>query len=144
MAASNVTRIRTVFLHVLHAILAYFGFATPQAPAAGPRAAAGPAAPAARRAARIPSQGWSASVPPAAPPVPAPGRLIAPRSPLPRELALPPTIKQRIRAEAHGSSPSVRRVPCGTDGDEVAAVVTRDRFSTALGAPRGADGAADS
>ncbi|WP_175409603.1 DUF6344 domain-containing protein, partial [Streptomyces sp. TRM64462] len=28
-----------------------------------------------------------------------------------RERALPPTIKQRIRAEAHGSSPSVRRLP---------------------------------
>ncbi|QDY77842.1 DUF6344 domain-containing protein [Streptomyces qinzhouensis] len=29
----------------------------------------------------------------------------------PREKALPPTIKQRIGAEAHGSSPSVRRIP---------------------------------
>ncbi|MFJ8232599.1 DUF6344 domain-containing protein [Streptomyces sp. NPDC094448] len=29
----------------------------------------------------------------------------------PREKSLPPTIKQRIGAEAHGSSPSVRRIP---------------------------------
>ncbi|MDN3294099.1 DUF6344 domain-containing protein [Streptomyces ficellus] len=28
-----------------------------------------------------------------------------------RERSLPPTIKQRIRAEAHGASPSVRHVP---------------------------------
>ncbi|MFG3496104.1 DUF6344 domain-containing protein [Streptomyces sp. NPDC047928] len=28
-----------------------------------------------------------------------------------RERALPPTIKQRIRAEAHGASPSVRHMP---------------------------------
>ncbi|AWK10136.1 hypothetical protein DDQ41_15915 [Streptomyces spongiicola] len=29
----------------------------------------------------------------------------------PRDRALPPTIKQRIRAEAHGASPAVRKVP---------------------------------
>ncbi|WP_241518768.1 DUF6344 domain-containing protein [Streptomyces sp. CB03238] len=28
-----------------------------------------------------------------------------------RDLSLPPTIKQRIRAEAHGTSPSVRHLP---------------------------------
>ncbi|MCS0635223.1 DUF6344 domain-containing protein [Streptomyces sp. LP05-1] len=32
----------------------------------------------------------------------------------PLDRSLPPTIKQRIRAEAHGSSPSVRRVPAAT------------------------------
>ncbi|MEU2179629.1 DUF6344 domain-containing protein [Streptomyces thermolilacinus] len=29
---------------------------------------------------------------------------------MPRERALPPTIKQRIHAEAHGASPAVRRL----------------------------------
>lgn len=33
------------------------------------------------------------------------------RGRVPRERALPPTIKQRIRAEAHGASPAVRRLP---------------------------------
>ncbi|MFE3741258.1 DUF6344 domain-containing protein, partial [Streptomyces sp. NPDC059134] len=38
---------------------------------------------------------------------------------LPRARSLPPTIKQRIRAEAHGSSPSVRHLPALAlpDGD---------------------------
>ncbi|WP_335934103.1 DUF6344 domain-containing protein [Streptomyces sp. PTD5-9] len=30
---------------------------------------------------------------------------------LPRDRTLPPTMKQRIRAEAHGSSPAARHVP---------------------------------
>ncbi|ARF73806.1 DUF6344 domain-containing protein [Kitasatospora albolonga] len=30
---------------------------------------------------------------------------------LPRDRALPPTMKQRIRAEAHGSSPATRHLP---------------------------------
>ncbi|MEW1550102.1 DUF6344 domain-containing protein [Streptomyces tsukubensis] len=39
----------------------------------------------------------------------------------PREKSLPPTIKQRIGAEAHGSSPSVRRIPLfDTDAPESA------------------------
>ncbi|GAA4911078.1 DUF6344 domain-containing protein [Streptomyces coeruleoprunus] len=44
-----------------------------------------------------------------APAVAVPGRRAA------RGPALPPTIKQRIRAEAHGSSPSVRRLPGAGD-----------------------------
>ncbi|MEU7281380.1 DUF6344 domain-containing protein [Streptomyces sp. NPDC045431] len=34
-----------------------------------------------------------------------------------RPRALPPTIKQRIRAEAHGSSPSVRRLPAAAPAE---------------------------
>ena len=33
---------------------------------------------------------------------------------LPRDMTLPPTMKQRIRAEAHGSSPAARHVPLDT------------------------------
>lgn len=33
---------------------------------------------------------------------------------LPRDRALPPTMKQRIRAEAHGSSPSTRHLSADT------------------------------
>lgn len=40
----------------------------------------------------------------------------------------PPTIEQRIRAEAHGSSPSVRRLPVDTRTD---ADVARDNESAA-------------
>ena len=48
-------------------------------------------------------------------------RIPAPRAcePLPqrreRERTLPPTMKQRICAEAHGSSPSARSLPAGAD-----------------------------
>ncbi|MEU0273877.1 DUF6344 domain-containing protein [Streptomyces sp. NPDC006307] len=34
-----------------------------------------------------------------------------------RPRALPPTIKQRIRAEAHGSSPSVRHLPAAAPAE---------------------------
>jgi hypothetical protein len=36
-----------------------------------------------------------------------------------RDLSLPPTIKQRISAEAHGSSPSVRRLPADVPSDDL-------------------------
>ncbi|MGV9313017.1 DUF6344 domain-containing protein [Streptomyces sp. NPDC003691] len=65
----------------------------------------------------------------------------------PREKALPPTIKQRIGAEAHGSSPSVRRIPLyDTDapGTGPETDTAADRTQAAAGAP-GSDpyGAAD-
>ncbi|GGP69969.1 DUF6344 domain-containing protein [Streptomyces melanogenes] len=37
---------------------------------------------------------------------------------LPSASALPPTMKQRIRAEAHGSSPSTRHLPGAHDENE--------------------------
>ncbi|WP_405778982.1 DUF6344 domain-containing protein [Streptomyces sp. NBC_00859] len=42
---------------------------------------------------------------------------------LPRDRALPPTIKQRIRAEAHGSTPSTRHLPLDADSSTDDAVV---------------------
>jgi hypothetical protein len=36
---------------------------------------------------------------------------------IPKDRALPPTMKQRIRAEAHGSSPSTRHAPLDTDAE---------------------------
>ncbi|WP_328328789.1 MULTISPECIES: DUF6344 domain-containing protein [unclassified Streptomyces] len=41
---------------------------------------------------------------------------------LPKDRALPPTIKQRIRAEAHGSTPSTRHLPLDTDASSEDAV----------------------
>ncbi|OAR23797.1 hypothetical protein A8W25_14930 [Streptomyces sp. ERV7] len=49
--------------------------------------------------------------------------ILAPETPnvrwaLPSASALPPTMKQRIRAEAHGSSPSTRHLPGAHDENE--------------------------
>ncbi|MFB7213329.1 DUF6344 domain-containing protein [Streptomyces sp. NPDC056255] len=52
---------------------------------------------------------------------------------LPRDRALPPTMKQRIRAEAHGSSPATRHMSVDTMG----ATETRNVARTAHGAPAG-------
>ncbi|MCP9987353.1 DUF6344 domain-containing protein [Streptomyces sudanensis] len=99
MAAGRVTQFWTAIVSFLRGILALIG---PVAPAAGR-----PGAPAARtglRAAALPAQRTAA--------VPAAGaRCGAGRGRPAGERALPPTIKQRIRAEAHGASPAVRRLP---------------------------------
>ncbi|MFJ2585924.1 DUF6344 domain-containing protein [Streptomyces sp. NPDC087538] len=52
---------------------------------------------------------------------------------LPRDRALPPTMKQRIRAEAHGSSPATRHMSVDATG----ATETRNVARTAHGAPAG-------
>ncbi|MGW1408066.1 DUF6344 domain-containing protein [Streptomyces sp. NPDC002403] len=52
---------------------------------------------------------------------------------LPRDRALPPTMKQRIRAEAHGSSPATRHVSVDTTD----ITNTRTAARTAHGAPAG-------
>ncbi|MCX5110780.1 DUF6344 domain-containing protein [Streptomyces sp. NBC_00378] len=52
---------------------------------------------------------------------------------LPRDRALPPTMKQRIRAEAHGSSPAARHMSVDATG----ATETRNVARTAHGAPAG-------
>ncbi|WP_031071964.1 DUF6344 domain-containing protein, partial [Streptomyces sp. NRRL S-118] len=90
MAAVEVTRVWTAFLSLLTALLAALGFRHGTTTAT--------AVPAAR-----PEQ-------PAAP-APAPAPVPVPRKASVRDRSLPPTIKQRIRAEAHGSSPSVRHLP---------------------------------
>ncbi|MFD0340965.1 DUF6344 domain-containing protein [Streptomyces sp. NPDC127117] len=52
---------------------------------------------------------------------------------LPRDRSLPPTMKQRIRAEAHGSSPATRHL----SADTTDATDTRNAARTTHGAPAG-------
>ncbi|MFJ7195910.1 MULTISPECIES: DUF6344 domain-containing protein [unclassified Streptomyces] len=52
---------------------------------------------------------------------------------LPRDRALPPTMKQRIRAEAHGSSPATRHLSVDTTD----ITNTRNAARTIHGAPAG-------
>jgi hypothetical protein len=52
---------------------------------------------------------------------------------LPRDRALPPTMKQRIRAEAHGSSPATRHLSV----DATDTTDTRNAARTSHGAPAG-------
>ncbi|MFD9334572.1 DUF6344 domain-containing protein [Streptomyces sp. NPDC060028] len=87
---STVTSIWTAFLAALVALFAGLGFGAKAAPAAATSlgAVATPAVPAVRRPAVVARQTWRAMM---------------------RGGSLPPTIKQRIRAEAHGKTPSVRR-----------------------------------
>ncbi|MET9606493.1 DUF6344 domain-containing protein [Streptomyces sp. NPDC006512] len=84
---STVTSIWTTVLAALVALLGLLGLAAKAAPAAA-SAVAVPAAPAVRRPAVVARRTWRAMM---------------------RGGSLPPTIKQRIRAEAHGKTPSVRR-----------------------------------
>ncbi|MFF1416509.1 DUF6344 domain-containing protein [Streptomyces sp. NPDC058280] len=106
MAAFKVKKLWTVFITAFFAVLASLGLTAPAA-AAG-----------------------AAAQQPTEQPVPAPvaphraaeamtARAGVPRS-LPRDRSLPPTIKQRIHAEAHGASPSVRHLPADMLDDAVA------------------------
>jgi hypothetical protein len=88
MAAVEVSRVWTAFLSLLTALLAALGFRSGTTTAS--------AVPAAR---------------PQQPAAPAPAPVPVPRKASARDRSLPPTIKQRIHAEAHGSSPSVRHLP---------------------------------
>ncbi|MEU0664608.1 DUF6344 domain-containing protein [Streptomyces lavendulocolor] len=115
-----VTHFWTAFFSLLSAILTSLGLKrTPKAAipvyAAGTPAAGATAAAPATATATAPE---SATGPESAPGAePAPAADPAPRCSTPVWGAghdfrsLPPTIKQRIRAEAHGSSPSVRHLP---------------------------------
>lgn len=58
---------------------------------------------------------------------------------LPYEGFLPPTIKQRIRAEAHGSTPTARRICRGSA--DVAGTASTSASTGAIPAPRGGHGA---
>ncbi|MFD4131729.1 DUF6344 domain-containing protein [Streptomyces goshikiensis] len=91
MAHRSTTSIWTTVLAALVALFAILGFARKTAPAAAagvPAAAAVPATAAVRRPVMMARRTWRAMM---------------------RGGSLPPTIKQRIRAEAHGKTPSVRR-----------------------------------
>lgn len=105
MATTGVPKIWTAFLGAFRAaflrVLAVLGVRT--APVARTVPVRTPVAPA-------PAASWTPGLIPAQAPAGTPAR----------DLALPPTIKQRIRAEAHGSSPSVRWMRCDGDGDDAA------------------------
>jgi len=112
MAAAKITQIWTVFITALIKCLAVLGSkATPVAATGAPAPAPAPVAPVAS--------------------VPALTALL-PRQ-RPGDRSVPPTMKQRIRAEAHGSSPASRsRILSGRD--------RRDREAAPTG-PNPADAA---
>ncbi|MHC5702860.1 DUF6344 domain-containing protein [Streptomyces tirandamycinicus] len=128
MAAVKVTSLWTAFVSLIVTLLSSLGFTSSAKAAeqsAGPRQ---PESPAERKptvpGARSAGNRAGAHEPPAgagSAPATAAGtygslamhgfwhQVVRQRTP--RDRALPPTIKQRIRAEAHGASPAVRKVP---------------------------------
>ncbi|MFF8380352.1 DUF6344 domain-containing protein [Streptomyces sp. NPDC015661] len=109
MATAKVKQFWTAFISVLFALLASVGLANTAA-AAGQPAVQQPEEPAPPAAVRAATAGERAlaSVP-------------AQRThqwPVVGDRSLPPTIKQRIAAEAHGSSPSARQRSSSTAGVE--------------------------
>ncbi|MYV74629.1 hypothetical protein GT352_11890 [Streptomyces sp. SID1046] len=114
---SILTSIWTSVLAVLMAVLSGFGLAVKSAPAAAAPAAAGTEgaeATAVRRPAVAARRSWRAMM---------------------RGGSLPPTIKQRIRAEAHGKTPSVRRSTTAAAMGAGTGSGTASRTSTSLAAP---------
>lgn len=109
----------TAFLTALSALLASVGLTTTTATAT--MAAAAPAPQTTGRRPVLPSQVARTQArkrkEAVRVSVTAPGRRWSPAA---RDRSLPPTIKQRIRAEAHGSSPATRHLPAisadGADG----------------------------
>ncbi|MFE1959695.1 DUF6344 domain-containing protein [Streptomyces sp. NPDC059479] len=104
MAAFKVKKLWTVFITAFFAVLASLGLTSPAAAAGSavqqPVEQPVPAPAAAQSVEQAEAEPARASVPRAAA--------------ASRDRSLPPTIKQRINAEAHGSSPSVRHLPAGT------------------------------
>ncbi|MFI1394455.1 DUF6344 domain-containing protein [Streptomyces sp. NPDC020681] len=100
----------TAFIAALFALLVPAGL-TATATTATAQPAKQPAARTPQRPA-LPRQARKEAVPPT---VPAQGTRWSPGA---RDRSLPPTIKQRIRAEAHGSSPATRHVPAIDADDE--------------------------
>ncbi|MGW3622731.1 DUF6344 domain-containing protein [Streptomyces sp. NPDC000880] len=98
MAAFKVKNLWTAFITALFALLASVGLTTAANAAQQP-------------AVRTPG---GLDLPKQARPQGVPAMVPAPStrwSPIARDRSLPPTIKQRIRAEAHGSSPATRHRP---------------------------------
>ncbi|MEU1122599.1 DUF6344 domain-containing protein [Streptomyces sp. NPDC005899] len=112
MSAFKVKNIWTAFITTFFAILASLGFATAQATATEPAATTHEHTGQAAATATTPSVRWT----------------------LPRDRALPPTMKQRIRAEAHGSSPATRQLSADTADT---AHLTNATRSTHGGTPAG-------
>ncbi|WP_185923770.1 DUF6344 domain-containing protein [Streptomyces sp. WAC05374] len=118
MAAVNVTRSAThdaahfwtAFFSLLSAILTALGLKrTPSA--AVPVYAADAAAATTAASATTAAPASTVEAAPARGAVPEPSRFVPAWVPGFHVRSLPPTIKQRIRAEAHGTSPSVRHLP---------------------------------
>ncbi|MGW7330477.1 DUF6344 domain-containing protein [Streptomyces sp. NPDC054840] len=112
---SILTSIWTFVLAALAAILSGFGLAMKSAPAVAstPAATAGPEATAVRRPVVAARRTWRAMM---------------------RGGSLPPTIKQRIRAEAHGKTPSVRRSTTAAAMGAGAGAASRTPASSAVSA----------
>ncbi|MFE2246838.1 DUF6344 domain-containing protein [Streptomyces lavendulae] len=106
---SSITSIWTTLLAALVALLTALGFGGKAAPVAAAATVATPMVPAVRRTVPVARRTWRAMM---------------------RGGSLPPTIKQRIRAEAHGKSPSVRR-------STTAAALAADAVRGAGGTPVG-------
>jgi hypothetical protein len=115
---STAASIWTAVLAALVALLAFLGFGTKTVPAraAGTAVPAAPATPAARRPRFVARRTWRAMM---------------------RGGSLPPTIKQRIRAEAHGKTPSVRRsVTAASMGAAASSATVAATAEVAAGARR--------
>lgn len=114
MAALKVKKLWTVFITAFFAVLASLGFSTPAA-AAGTAVQQPAEQPVPERPVPAPAA-EAAGIAEAA--EAAPVRATVPRAAgASRDRSLPPTIRQRITAEAHGSSPSVRHLPAGTPSE---------------------------
>ncbi|WP_406138277.1 DUF6344 domain-containing protein [Streptomyces sp. NBC_01089] len=126
---SQAKKVWAAFTTAFFALVAMLGFSG-SARAAATAVPAGAAAPVPAgptgRAVRTTGIPAVRTAPEAAEPAPAPAPAAAPVPvtvepaqvawwALPKDRALPPTIKQRIRAEAHGSTPSTRHLPLDTD-----------------------------
>ncbi|WP_406324831.1 DUF6344 domain-containing protein [Streptomyces niveus] len=123
MAAFKVKNLWTVFLTAFFAVLTTLGLTAPAAAAdaAVQQPAEQPAKPVKGQSPAAAEERGGGE---AAPTV----RRALPEYARPANTSRPPTIEQRIRAEAHGSSPSVRRLPVDTRTD---ADVARDNESAA-------------
>ncbi|WP_328537894.1 DUF6344 domain-containing protein [Streptomyces sp. NBC_00344] len=114
---SQAKKVWAAFTTAFFALVAMLGFAAPARTAAAvPASPEQPAdlpvtsAPAAQMpAARIPAARTAPGTAGRAPVVPLAWRA------MPKDRSLPPTIKQRIRAEAHGSTPGARHLPLDLD-----------------------------
>ncbi|MFD4140822.1 DUF6344 domain-containing protein [Streptomyces sp. NPDC058572] len=123
MAAFKVRNLWTAFITAFFALLASVGFTTAATAAAQP-------------ADRTPDEPVKARPQAVRGTVPAQRRRPSTRwVPSPRERSLPPTIKQRIGAEAHGASPAGRQLP-------VIEADAMDSFEPAEAAPATAPAAA--
>ncbi|MDX3766731.1 MULTISPECIES: DUF6344 domain-containing protein [unclassified Streptomyces] len=115
MSTFKVKSIWTAFITAFFALLASMGLiSAPAANAQQPTATNQEHTAAALATATTPSVRWT----------------------LPRDRALPPTMKQRIRAEAHGSSPATRNLTVDTR-NTLGATGTTGAARIAHGAPAG-------